>query len=54
VLPGRDAEMLFERRRIVDQGAAGRGVDDAAAIEDDRIVGDPEDFFGMLLDDDGA
>src|SRR5208282_6879918 len=48
-----DAETSLQHGAVGDQRRAVGGVDHAAALDDERVVGDAEDFLGVLLDEDG-
>ena len=47
-----DAEMSLQGGAIIQQRGAVGGVDHGAALEDDRVVGDTQNLFRVLLDQD--
>src|ERR1700722_12120360 len=47
-----DAEMRLQRRVVGGQRRAVGGMDHAAALENNGVIGDAENFFGVLLDQD--
>ena len=44
--------MRVECGWVCEQFGARRGMDDGAAIENDRLVGERQDLLGLLFDDD--
>jgi hypothetical protein len=47
-----DAEMSLKRGAVGGKRGACGGMHHAAALDNDGIVGDAENFFGVLLDQD--
>src|SRR5262249_29736171 len=45
-----DAEMALQRGAVGGKRGAGGGMHDGAAFQDNGAIGDAEDFFGVLLD----